>query len=314
MACISPHKSNFLVKLIFLLSFALAISCQSEKSTPAPANPTSTTGDVTFWNDQAAVPNISVSLTGRGTGTITTTLQTAPACGTSGTATFSALPNGNYSYSASATGYVNATGTVDVSSGKCRTELIHLTPVASPATGSATFWFDWGTAPGAASSNAVMTVTMAGVSRISSAIFTAQPPCGTTGAANFTNLSPGSYTYTASGAGNNWNGTVVIAAGQCKTVGLIVAVASVPTSVMFWTDVNLGGTVTVNMNGTSSTITRYHTSLPACGATGTANISCTVPNNASGGVAISYTASGAGKSWSGLALVGPYQCATVRLQ
>lgn len=305
------HPPRLLVKLFVPLLAVWAISCKSDTPTP----PLKTNGGVVFWNDQPAVPDVTVTLTGRGSGRITSNFQAPPPCGASGAADFANLPNGTYAYSATAAGYPPVSGTVEVSSGKCQSTLVRFSLVTTPtpSTGTVTFWFDYSSAPVMAG-NWPMNVTMDGTSRTTSTFFTVAPVCGNTSAATFTNLKPGAYAVTASGAGNNFSTNINVAAGQCQVLGFRMAVTQIPSTVVFWTDRNLG-TVAVTVQGatsTANTITRSYPTAPACGAAGTATFSYGVGANSF--VLNPYTATGGGRTWSGTFLGIPGQCANVQLQ
>lgn len=106
------------MKKIYTLLFALtlsafaAVSC-SEDEDPAPVV---TTGDVSFWNDDSSVGNITVAVAGR---TATVTANVNPSgCGQSGCANFN-LDAGTYSFTASATTGETWSGSCNISAGGC---------------------------------------------------------------------------------------------------------------------------------------------------------------------------------------------------
>lgn len=81
-------------------------------------------------------------------------------------------------------------------------------------TGSATFWVSSNFNCGS------ITVSLTGQSKtISSYYSSSSPGCGASGCANFT-LSAGSYSFSASCSGHNWQGTITVTSGGCSKMQL----------------------------------------------------------------------------------------------
>jgi len=86
---------NFSILLIILMSMLFVFStCDDEEET----------GSIAFWTAMGDdIPKCTVSIEGHGSKTITLDFSAAPECGDIGTATFSNLPYGTYTYTAVAT-------------------------------------------------------------------------------------------------------------------------------------------------------------------------------------------------------------------
>jgi hypothetical protein len=140
------------------------------------------------------------------------------------------------------------------------------------------------------------------------------PDCGTNGCANFTNLIPGTYSYTATSAATNWNGSITVNAGGCTRVQLTGSGGggggggSNKGQAMFWLSSDPAcGTITVYCNGTSGNITNYYSSgIPNCGANGCATFDLN-PGT------YHYTAECSGHSWDGYVTVYANDCSTMKL-
>ena len=245
----------------------------------------STTGQTMFWiASDLGCGNITVVCNGISR-IINSVYGTSPSCGASGTATFDLSP-GTYSYTASCSGK-NWSGTTTITAGGC--SKIELTNSGGGSTtGQGMFWI----ASDLGCGN--ITVVCNGISRVISTIYATSPPCGTSGTATF-NLSPGTYSYTASCSGKNWSGTITITAGGCSKVQLTSAGGGSTTGQLtFWIRTDLGcGNINVTCNGVTKTITQYYSSgAPNCGATGCASFTLN-PGT------YSFTASCSGRTWSG---------------
>ncbi len=169
-----------------------------------------TTGQGMFWiASDLGCGNITVVCNGI-TRTISTIYATSPPCGTSGTATFDLSP-GTYAYTASCSGK-NWSGTITITAGGC--QKVQLTSSGGgTTTGQGMFWtaFDRGCGN--------ITVVCNGVSKLITAFSTTgAPACGTAGCATF-DLSPGTYSYSASCSGGwSTSGTITITAGGCTRI------------------------------------------------------------------------------------------------
>jgi hypothetical protein len=140
-------------------------------------------------------------------------------------------------------------------------------------------------------------VTIGGTSAaITNYYNTSLPACGAAGCATF-DLSPGTYSYTASCSGKNWSGSITIVAGGCSKIELTNSGGggggSTTGQGMFWIATDLGcGNINVTCNGITRTISSVYSSAPARGASGTATFDLS-PGT------YSYTASCTGKTWNG---------------
>lgn len=112
-----------LKKLAFLFVIvSLSFSCDGERDldceyfNDCDGGGGGTAGNVTFWNDQSWVGQITVNFDGS-SATITSNVNPS-GCNTSGCANFTKSP-GTYNYTASATTGENWGGTATVSSGGC---------------------------------------------------------------------------------------------------------------------------------------------------------------------------------------------------
>lgn len=250
----------------------------------------STTGQGMFWiASDLGCGNINVTVNGI-TRTISTFYASAPSCGASGCATFDLSP-GTYAYSASCSGKT-WNSNITITAGGCNR--IQLTSSGGGSTtGQGMFWI----ASDLGCGN--ITVICNGISRVISTIYTTSPPCGTSGCATF-DLSPGTYSYSASCSGKTWSGTITITAGGCNKVQLTSSGGGSTTGqAMFWTAFDRGcGNITVVCNGISKIISGFYaSSVPPCGASGCATFdlspgtysytaSCTGGWNTSGTVTV----------------------------
>lgn len=270
-----------------------------------------TTGQAMFWiASDLGCGNISVNCNG-----VTKTISSyysagAPACDASGTATFTFSP-GTYNYSASCSG-LTWNGTVTITSAGC--SKIQLTSSGGGSggggstTGQAMFWI--GSDLGCGN----ITVNCNGQSRtISSYYSSGAPSCGASGTATFS-FAPGTYSYTASCSGLTWSGTVTITSGGCSKIQLTSSGGGgggggSTGQVMFWTATNWGcGSITVNCNGQSRTITSFYSSgaPSACGASGCATFAFS-PGT------YSFSASCSGRTWNGTVTVTANGCLKMQL-
>ncbi len=173
-------------------------------------------GDVIFWaNGDYGCGPIDVTLTGVGSGTITSFFGQAPNCGTNGTANFNDLVEGTYNYTASCNGQ-QWSGTVGISNGSCTNVLLANGSDGNDAPGSVKFWVaeDFGCGN--------ITVDLSGRgSSVITGFFNSAPDCDNTNSGgNFDNLTPGNYTYTASCSGLSWSGSITIAPNGCLQLQL----------------------------------------------------------------------------------------------
>jgi hypothetical protein len=115
------------------------------------------------------------------------------------------------------------------------------------------------------------------------------------------------YSYSASCSGKTWNGTVTVTANGCTKTQLTGS-ATTTGQAMFWTAADLGcGSITVNCNGVTRTISSYYSSgAPACGASGAATFDF-APGT------YSYSASCSGKTWNGTVTVTANGCSKTQL-
>ncbi len=166
-------------------------------------------GKVTFWIAQDfACGSITVNLNGQ-TRIINQYYSSGiTSCDMSGCANFE-LPPGTYTYSAYCS---NQTwnGNVTVTQNGCL--LFQLTSSASQ-TGKATFWTNQNINGGA------ITVSLNGQSAAVTAYYqNGINSCDMSGCANFNNLPPGTYQYSAYNDSYQWNGSISITANGCSTL------------------------------------------------------------------------------------------------
>ena len=256
------------------------------------------TGSAMFWADQN-VGTVTVNLAGSARTINGYYASQVPGCGASAAANFTSIAPGTYSYSASNPGGNTWNGSISIVAGQCTPQKLNPAPAAS--TGTATFWND--------ASAGTVTVNLAGQQATMAGYFNAAPGCGATGAANFNNLTPGSYPYTASSTSHNWSGTTTIVAGQCARVLLHPTTPTATTGrISFWTATNHNcGNILVTINGQSQNIANYYSSgIPACGASGTATF--TLPPGS-----YNFTGRCTTLSWSGTVSVAAGGCALKQL-
>lgn len=242
-----------------------------------------TTGQGMFWiASDLGCGNINVTCNGI-TRTISGSYSTAPSCGASGCATFDLNP-GTYSFSASCSSKTWSGNITIIAGGCARSQLT--SSGSGSTTGQGMFWI----ASDLGCGN--ITVVCNGISRVISTIYAISPPCGTSGTATF-DLSPGTYSYSASCSGKTWNGTITITTGGCSKVQL-TSTSGGTGNLTFFVRSDLGcGTINVTCNGVTKTITQYYASgTPPCAATGCANFTLN-PGT------YSFTASCSGQTWSG---------------
>jgi hypothetical protein len=261
------------------------------------------TGQAMFWiASDFSCGNITVNCNGQ-TQTISAFYSGGePACGASGTATFTMSP-GTYSFSAACTGKT-WNGTITITAGGCSKMQLTSSGGGGGSTGQAMFWI----ASDLSCGN--ITVNCNGQSRtISSFYSSGAPSCGASGTATFS-MAPGTYSYTASCTGKTWNGTITITAGGCSKMQLTSSGGGGGSTgqAMFWIASDLScGNITVNCNGQSRTISSFYSSgAPSCGASGTATFSM-APGT------YSYTASCTGKTWNGTITVTAGGCSKLQL-
>lgn len=180
------------------------------------------TGEVLFWlRSDIGCGNIDVTVDNQ-TKTITSYYTSgAPDCGASGCATFTLEP-GSYNFSASCSGETWS-GSVSVTDGGCyKMELTGSDGGdgdggdGGSSTGSAIFWtgYDHGCGP--------ITVTLGSYSNTISVYYTSGgPDCGEDGNANFYNLDPGTYSWSATCGDYSWGpGTLTVDGGGCAKMKL----------------------------------------------------------------------------------------------
>ncbi len=253
-------------------------------------------GQATFWLQNfsgCAAPGITINGETRN---ITGGLSAAPACGAAGTATFNLRP-GTYNYTG-ACGSTNWNGSVTVTERGC--QLVQLSSSAG-TTGEAVFWTKTNLNCG------TITVTISGQNRTITTFAANEPLCGASGFATFA-LPAGSYSYTASCTGQTWSGNVTVATGQCQRVELTATTPPAATgNAVFWARTNLGcGTITINVDNQSRTLTSFSSLEPNCGAAGFANFNLPVGS-------FNYTATCPGQNWSGTVTITANGCAKVEL-
>lgn len=178
-------------------------------------------------------------------------------------------------------------------------------------TGDGIFWInsDYGCGP--------ITVNLSGVgSQTITGFFSNTPDCGSSGGANFSNLAPGSYSYSATCQGSSWDGTLVINENTCSQILL-----QEPTGggggggndtgdVIFWINRDFGcGPISVSVSGVgSSTISGFFNSAPDCSNTSAGgNFNNLQPGN------YSFTASCNGIDWNGTLNVTQNSCLRFQL-
>lgn len=157
-----------------------------------------------------------------------------------------------------------------------------------------------------------ITVTIGGTSKLITGYYnTTIPDCTASGAATF-NLTPGTYSYTASCTGLSWSGSITITANGCTKIQLTSSGGgggggSSTGQGMFWIVSDLGcGNINVVCNGITRTISSVYGSAPSCGASGTANFDLSPGTYA-------FTASCTGKNWSGNITITAGACSKYQL-
>lgn len=291
-----------LVMVSFFITAILFTGCKKEDLLPKiPATPSN--GQGMFWTaSDLGCGTITVSVGGY-TGYITSYYSTGtPGCNAAGSATFSLAP-GAYSYTASCTGGNTWSGVISISENGC--SRIQLTGSGGGGGGSTTgqgmFWI----ASDLGCGN--ITVVCNGITRTISSFYGSAPSCGSSGCATF-DLSPGTYSYTASCTSKTWNGSITITAGGCSRIQLTSSGGGSTTGQgMFWIATDQGcGNITVVCNGITRTISSYYASAPPCGASGSATFDLS-PGT------YSYSASCTGKTWSGSITITAGGCNRIQL-
>ncbi|MEZ4859311.1 MAG: hypothetical protein R2781_10925 [Flavobacteriaceae bacterium] len=142
------------------------------------------------------------------------------------------------------------------------------------------------------------------------------PDCGASAGANFSNLSPGTYSYTATCQGIDWNGTVTIEANSCFRQLLLPGAGGGgggggnTGDVKFWINQDFGcGPISVVVSGVgSTTISGYFGSAPSCDNTSAGgNFNNLSPGN------YSYNASCSSYTWQGNFTINADQCLQFQL-
>jgi len=93
-----------------------------------------------------------------------------------------------------------------------KTDEITKSITVNAANGTAIFW--------QSSGSYITTVTIGVISQDITANYATTPDCGTSGCANFTNISYGDYSFSATDGTYNWNGTITIYPGLCSPMQL----------------------------------------------------------------------------------------------
>lgn len=174
------------------------------------------TGDLIFYTNQDyGCGPINVNLSGNGSSTITGFFSNgAPDCSTTSSGgTFSNLAPGTYNFDASCSNE-SWSGTVTIQDGVCTQQQL----IASgggggggSGTGDVIFWINQDFGCG----NVSVNVSGAGGTTISG-FYGSTPSCSDTGAGgNLNNLPVGTYSFTASCTGINWNGNITISEDSC---------------------------------------------------------------------------------------------------
>lgn len=291
---------NIIVSLfIIITSFN---SCDREDQ--EPKNETNTGTIAFFIKKDFGCGNISVSINGitkQITGSFSNKI---PECGENGTATFELAP-GEYNFKANC-GTYNWEGTLKILKGICQLRELTITDTPSSQNGKAIFW----TKENMQCGN--INVTINGQTQTINKYFSESPPCETTGCANFI-LPPGTYSYTASCQGRNWNGTVTITSNGCSKMQLVSNGGgnngSQTGKVMFWTKTDHScGPITVSIAGQTAIVSNYFTSgsPSGCGITGCANFSLPIGN-------YSFTATCGTYNWNGTVPITSDGCFLLQL-
>ena len=296
-------KISLISGAVLTIVLIIFIGCKKENVKPDTPSNEVKTGTAMLWvaTDLACGPitvdcnGVSKTITGYNS-------NGAPACGASGTATFTFDP-GTYTYTAKC----NSTtwnGSLTITAGNC--SKIQLTPSGGGTTstaGQAMFWIvsDMGCG--------TITVTCNGISKnITGYNAAGAPACGTAGTATF-DLNAGTYSYSAQCGAKTWNGTMSVTGGACSKIQLSGSSNTTTTGqAMFWLASNLGcGTIAVTCNGIVRNITGYSSSgAPACGASSSANFDLSAGT-------YSYSAKCNSISWNGTITVAANGCSKVQL-
>lgn len=174
-------------------------------------------GQLTFWSKASCTAggDITVRLSNNQTGTISTFVATAPACGASGSANFTLDP-GVYTFVAKCGTTDSVSGTVLVQPNICtRTEISF---AGAPANGEATFWAK---ASCTAGGNISIKLSNTQTGTITAFTPTAPANCAAAGNANFT-LPAGNYTWVAKcGPTDSIVGNLAVTASQCSKVEVV---------------------------------------------------------------------------------------------
>lgn len=180
------------------------------------------------------------------------------------------------------------------------------------STGDLLFWTDqdYGCGP--------ISVSLSGVgnSTINGFYSNGTPNCNATGAGgNFSNLNAGTYSFTASCNGIDWDGSVTVEEGGCTAQQLTSnggggGGGSGNGDVKFWINQDFGcGPISVNVTGVGgSTITGFFGSAPACSNTGGGGNFNNLPEGN-----YSFTASCSSLSWNGTITITEDSCLQFQL-
>jgi hypothetical protein len=180
-------------------------------------NTSTATGDgqATFWakNSCTAGGNITVTLSNNQTGAISTFAATAPACGATGTASFT-VPAGSYAFKAKCGSSDSTVGVITVAANQCTKQEVVFG--AAPATGQVSFW-----AKNSCTAGGNITVKINNQNGTISSFTAAAPAnCTATGNANFT-LPVGTYTWKTFCGTDSIVGNVTVVASACAKVEVV---------------------------------------------------------------------------------------------
>lgn len=177
------------------------------------------------------------------------------------------------------------------------------------STGDIAFWInaDYNCGP--------VTVNLSGEgSQNITSFFSSAPDCGTNGAANFLNLDPGNYSYTASCSGISWSGSVNVTANTCSRELLLpddTGGGNDTGDVKFWIASDLGcGAISVSVTSVGSATINgfFENGAPDCSNTGGGGNF----NNLAPGT-YNFNASCTNRTWSDSFTVQENNCTTIQL-
>lgn len=252
-------------------------------------------GQLSIWTDYTG--SINVSVDGNSVGTVATAFSTTPACGQAGTVTIT-VPAGTHTIAGSGGGN-QWSGSANVTAGQCSMYKLAASSVA-PTTGRLSIWTDY-TSP--------ITVNVDGgvAGSLTTYFSNGAPACGQAGTLTIT-VPAGAHTVGGVSGSTTWNGSATVTAGGCSLFQLRAPANNGPSTgtLSIWTDYTSAISLKVDGAPVGNLTTYFASTTPACGQSGTVNVTLPAGTHTVSGISGSIT-------WNGTATVTAGGCSLFKL-